>query len=134
FVVDSIGSILEAIPGAERRNLVDAERYGALGLSLGGAVSTRLCADDPRCAAVANLDGGLFGVDEQAPIEARYLMLYSERSAGGNDGLNAVLGPRYEERIFLAARHLDFHDAAVAAPGLRLTGALGPAGRRVNAE
>jgi dienelactone hydrolase len=135
FVADEVHRLAAAIPACAETACLRPERYGALGLSLGGAVATRLCSLDPRCAAVANLDGGLYGVDDPAALRGPYLMLSSEDNQGANDALKDRLGSLYTERALEATKHLDFHDAAVVAPILRWLGQLGPGrGRAVNRD
>ena len=127
-VVDRIAEVFAAIPGWGQGGRPPPDRYGALGLSLGGAVATRLSAEDPRCAAAASLDGGLYGVVDLAAVRGPYLMLYSEGNVGGVDALRdaaAASGATFEEHAFAGAAHLDFHDAHAALPALRWLGALG---------
>jgi dienelactone hydrolase len=116
FVADRLAQVMKAIPqfAAEVPNT-----YSAIGFSLGGAVSTQLCVEDRRCRAVANLDGGIPGVDYAKIAVPHYLMVYGKDNIGGSAAVKAGAAGGYEERIFSAARHADFHDAAVALPVMR---------------
>jgi hypothetical protein len=135
YVLDNLPSILGGIPGCEDVNCAVGRQAGLVGLSLGGAVATEFCKSDRRCAAVVNLDGGIFGTDIDAPVKAPYLMLYSERNEGGNDFLKKASGVTFEEHTFQGADHLNFHDASVALPGLKWIGLLGPIdGKRMTRE
>jgi hypothetical protein len=127
FVLDHLEQVLSAIPGGAAL-VAKAGGFGALGLSLGGAVATRLALFDRRCLGVANLDGGLYGVDPEQPLPGPYLMVYSQDNAGTNDGFRRP-EKGFHEQVLAGARHLDLHDAAAVFPGLRWLGLLGPAGR-----
>lgn len=113
FVFGHLPEVLGEIPGGPP---TVAASYAAMGLSLGGAVSTRLCADDPRCAAVINLDGGLYGIDPARMRPLPYLMVYSGANVGGSDAVREGAGGLYEERIFAEAAHADLHDAPKVLP------------------
>lgn len=116
FVVDRLAGILKAIPDFGEPLPQD---YAAIGFSLGGAVSTQLCVEDRRCRAVANLDGGIPGVDFAKIAVPHYLMVYGKDNIGGSAAVKAGAAGGYEERIFPQAAHADFHDAAVALPIMR---------------
>ena len=136
YVLDHLDAVLASVPAGGA--LAAGGRFGPLGLSLGGAVATRLCQDDPRCAGAANLDGGLYGIDEGRPPNRPYLMVYSEANAGTNDALLGAAAA-VRETVLAGARHLDLHDAAVLFPILRWLGMLGARGgpglnRRVAAD
>lgn len=103
---------------------VNVKRIGALGLSLGGAVSFKACSD-LRCRAAANLDGGLFGAKSESQPAIPHLMLYSAANAGTNDELLATSSPAYNEAFLPDSKHLDLHDITAIAPILRWTGLLG---------
>jgi hypothetical protein len=122
-VVDRVDQLLANLPGGSGAPIVSKASYGALGLSLGGAVATRLCQIDPRCRAAANLDGGLYGADD-GPGQRPYLMIYSEANAGSNDASKRA--GLWREQVLERARHLDLHDAAIILPALKWLGMLGP--------
>jgi predicted dienelactone hydrolase len=125
FVLANLDQVLAAIPGVRSEDVALGGRFGALGLSLGGAVTTRLCIADERCLGAANLDGGLFGIDKTQALPGRYLMIYSEDNAGTNDAFADPAKDGYSETVLKDAKHLDLHDAAVVLPGLRWFGMLG---------
>jgi hypothetical protein len=106
------------------------ENIGALGLSLGGAVSTEFSKMDDRCAAVANMDGGLYGLHLDEPVQIPYLMMYSEQNAGCNDLLLSKSPSTVREVVLTHTKHMDFHDAGTVLPILRWLGALGRAKRK----
>lgn len=94
YVFDNLISIFGAIPGCTDFTCVNKTKIELVGLSLGGAVATRFCKKDRPCAAVVNMDGGIFGTDIEAPPKVLYLMLYSERNDGGRcpqDGVGCNL-------------------------------------------
>lgn len=117
FVLDHLAEVAQAIPQFSAP--LPQQDYAAIGFSLGGAVSTQLCVEDRRCRAVANLDGGIPGVDYSKIAVPRYLMVYGKDNIGGSSAVKAGAAGGYEERIFPEARHADFHDAAVALPVMR---------------
>ena len=126
-VLDHLAAVLDLIPG-NPGGYPGAGRpveVAAVGLSLGGAVSTELSKTDPRCVAVANLDGGLFGPHTDEPITVPYLMLYSELTSGGNDLARNAATAEFAETTVTGAKHLDFHDATIVLPLLRWLGQLG---------
>jgi dienelactone hydrolase len=116
FIVDRLAEILKTIP--QFSELLPQD-YAAIGFSLGGAVSTQLCVEDRRCRAVANLDGGIPGVDYAKIAVPHYLMIYGKDNIGGSAAVKEGAGGGYEERIFPQAAHADFHDAAIALPVMR---------------
>jgi dienelactone hydrolase len=124
-VLDRIEDILNRIPGWVARPPARIEHVGAVGLSLGGAVATELGKLDHRCAAVVNLDGGMYGRHTRDPIGVPYLMVYSEPNAGGNDFARDAAEAAFREVTVPGAKHMDFHDAAVVLPILRWFGLLG---------
>jgi dienelactone hydrolase len=62
------------------RGRIDLTRVGFVGFSFGGAAAAESTFMDPRIAAVANLDGSLFGRAAQAPVNVPYLWLHSDFS------------------------------------------------------
>jgi dienelactone hydrolase len=116
FVADRLVEVLGAVPGMAGKAPAS---YSAMGFSLGGAISTGLCVDDPRCRAVVNIDGGIPGVDYRRLKVPHYLMIYGRANIGGSDAVRAGAGSGYEERIFPEAAHADFHDSAIALPATR---------------
>lgn len=118
--LDTVLALVPGHPGADR-----PAHVAAVGLSLGGAVSTELSKTDPRCVAVANLDGGLYGSHTEEPITVPYLMLYSELNSGGNDHARNAATAEFDELTVAGAKHLDFHDATTVLPLLRWLGQLG---------
>jgi dienelactone hydrolase len=122
-VLDQLAAVLDLIPGNPGAGR--PVQVAAVGLSLGGAVSTELSKTDPRCVAVANLDGGLYGPNTDEPITVPYLMLYSELTSGGNDLAKNAATAEFAEMTVAGAKHLDFHDATIVLPLLRWLGQLG---------
>lgn len=116
FLADRLMTVLAAVPGFPRET---PDHYGAIGFSLGGAVSTSLCVGDPRCRAVVNIDGGIHGVDYAQLRVPHYLMIYGRTNIGGGDAVLPGAATGYEERIFPEAAHADFHDAAIVLPVTR---------------
>ena len=124
-VIDNLRAVASAIPQQASDTLIDPGRIGAFGLSLGGAVSMAACERSAQCAAVANLDGGLFGDPPSQPVDVPHLMLYSAASLGSNDQMLDRSSPFYSEAELPGSKHLDLHDVTLIAPILRWTGVLG---------
>jgi predicted dienelactone hydrolase len=122
FVLDHLTSVLEAIPGSAAR-LVDTLAVHLVGYSVGGAVATRVAADEGRIASVTNIDGGLYGTPDAMSLRVPYLMVYS----AGNEGINDALLPPHATKLTAPkTAHLNFHDIAGMLPLLRWVRALGP--------
>jgi len=60
------------------RDKIDFNRVGFLGFSFGGAVAAEASLRDPRIAAVANLDGGLYAQAAEQGARRPYLVLASD--------------------------------------------------------
>lgn len=97
-------------------NRMDLDRIGALGQSLGGAVSGQLCALDQRVKAGANLDCFQFGDPIDQPIKQAFMLIESEYSESWNLG-NSI---NYKETLgdfaflrFPGSSHFVFSDAAI---------------------
>ena len=127
YAVSALERIMRGIPGVDAFSA--SAPVAAIGLSLGGAVATEYSkrADEkPRC--VVNMDGGIYGAEREKPIEARYLMLYSQENDGNNDAaLAASRGAEITRRTIAATKHLNFHDIAAVYPALKWLGAIGSA-------
>jgi predicted dienelactone hydrolase len=68
---------------------LDLTRLGAFGHSFGGATSVEFCRIEPRCRAVINLDGGLYGDSLTQPAVRPLLLLTSADSRRLPDALAA---------------------------------------------
>jgi dienelactone hydrolase len=66
--------------GATVGDRVDFSRIGFVGYSFGGAVAAEASFMDRRIAAVANLDGSLFGRAAETPLEVPFMVLSSDFS------------------------------------------------------
>ena len=127
FVLDRLNQILQNIPDY-RGSEPEALEVGALGLSLGGAVSARLGQTDSRITAVVNLDGGLFGFDPELSLAIPYLAIHSAGNEGTNDLLLGGKEPGGQEFLLPGSKHADLHDATYLVPALRWVGVTGRRG------
>lgn len=111
FVVARLPEVLRAVPG-----IADdpPSSYAAMGFSLGGAVSTQLCAGDPKCRAAVNIDGAVPGVDYARLPVPHFLMIHGAAHGGG-----ARAQGGYEELVLPRAVHADFQDSAIVVPATR---------------
>jgi dienelactone hydrolase len=107
--------------------LADFSRIGALGHSLGGAVSTELCKETGRCSAVVNLDGGAFGNRQRQPLQVPYMMLSNTLTADGNEYQRLTAQTAYYDYVFRQTRHGDFSDQGMVLPIYKWFGLLGKA-------
>jgi pimeloyl-ACP methyl ester carboxylesterase len=127
FVIKELEALLDAVPGIV--GVSSMEIVGVLGLSLGGAVATEYSkrnGDSASC--VVNMDGGIYGVQLEKPIDKRYLMLYSQQNSGINDQSLAMTdGTEVTRRVIPDTRHLNFHDIAAIYPMLKWLGVIGSA-------
>ncbi|HEX6996534.1 MAG TPA: acetylhydrolase [Gammaproteobacteria bacterium] len=126
-VLAGLDGLLATIPGLGATSR--ASRIAAIGLSIGGAVATELAKRSrDRTNGVVNIDGGMYGTLPDEPVEAPYLMLYSEENAGSNElSLAAAGGARITAATIPGTKHLNFHDIAAVHPWLKWLGALGSA-------
>jgi dienelactone hydrolase len=125
--VSNLERILHGIPGVDAFSA--SAPVGAIGLSLGGAVATEYAkrtGEKPSC--VVNMDGGIYGAEREKPIEARYLMLYSQENDASNDVCLAISGGvEITRRTIAGTKHLNFHDIAAMYPALKWVGLIGSA-------
>jgi dienelactone hydrolase len=61
---------------------IDTDRIGALGMSLGGVVTSELCLHDPRVKAGLSMDGGLYGSLLAGQLDVPFMFLSGRRFAG----------------------------------------------------
>lgn len=76
FVLDRLEALNEE-PG-EFAGRLDLARVGIFGHSLGGATAAAVCRVDRRCAAGANLDGGVWGRAAESGVPVPFLLLESD--------------------------------------------------------
>lgn len=77
-ILDAIEAL--AREGAPSFDRVDTSRVGFLGFSFGGTVAAETAFDDARIAAVANVDGYLFGKALERGVPRPYLLFSSTQS------------------------------------------------------
>lgn len=127
FVMDRVPALAASGPLA---GALDPGRMGMVGMSFGGAAAIQACAEDPRCRAAVNLDGGTFGDVARTGTSRPILYLNSDHPDLRN--VNRVAfrrsGPGSSYLNLKGAQHLDFSDLNLITPVLRWIGALGPIG------
>ncbi|GJM12246.1 MAG: hypothetical protein DHS20C12_06490 [Pseudohongiella sp.] len=123
FVADEISEIYTVVDGLSE--VLDTTEFGVFGMSFGGSAAGEFCKIDSRCQAGVNLDGTQFGRHWDLPLNAPFLMFYSEEHQGGND--YAYMPPRtdYREYTVRQSTHVDFLDLAYTHPILKTLGAGG---------
>jgi len=96
--------------------IMDLEKIGALGQSLGGAVSGQLCAVDPRFKAGINMDCFQFGDIINKPLNVPFMVIQSEHYPKWNLG-NSVIFENSNNNFYRLtiknAKHFVFSDAAL---------------------
>jgi predicted dienelactone hydrolase len=110
--------------------ILDLSLIGALGHSLGGAVSVELCKTSGRCGAVANLDGGAFGYSQGLALQIPCLRLSNALTADMNEHQRLTTQSAYYDYVFQRTRHGDFSDQGMVLPIYRWFGLLGKADAR----
>lgn len=124
FILEKLEQMLAKVGGVGM-NAIQLQTIGAIGLSVGGGVATELSRIDSRVKTVVNLDGGVFSTAPLAPINAAYLMIYSEFNQGSMDFLKPVARAGYETHMIEGAQHLNYHDAGTLLPITKFIGAVG---------
>lgn len=77
LVADDVRAILDDLPS---RLGVSTDRVLLAGHSFGGGLATTLCDEEPRCAAIINLDGPPFADPALAPVQAPLLVVLAGRT------------------------------------------------------
>ena len=129
YVLNNATELFAKIPSLEK-DALSVDRVGSLGLSLGGAVATEFSKNDERCAAVVNMDGGIYGTRIEEPVPVPYMMMNAEQGEGGCDLALKNATAEVNNLTMPQTKHLDFHDAKLVMPFLRWLGALGKAPSR----
>ena len=95
--------------------VMDVDRIGVMGQSLGGAVAGQLCIDDnERITAGVNLDGFQFGDIIDRPVEMPFMLMESEHYELwriGNEMVFRNSGPDFHSFTAKRAKHFLFSDA-----------------------
>jgi hypothetical protein len=125
FVADHLQTLLKKIPKLDDCNL-NFGIFGALGLSLGGAVSTEFLKMDHRAILAVNIDGGIYGLRNRESISKPYLMIYSEMNHNINElSLNTESGTEIECVTLDKTKHLNLHEISFILPLVRWLPATG---------
>lgn len=132
FVIDELEILSEASSYSRFKGTIDLNRIGLAGHSIGGATAYS-AAYDPRVTSGVNMDGGLYDLDGQKPLEKPFLFLCS---TGYHDELKTI---RPSEMAIMEATirhggaivrlentaHLNFTDVQFFTPLFRFVGATG---------
>ncbi|WP_218004682.1 alpha/beta hydrolase family protein [Microtetraspora niveoalba] len=82
FVLDSLPSLEEKLPGRNGKPLFDLARIGMFGHSLGGAATSSAMYADPRIKAGLGLDGAVFGKVAQSSLDRPYMVVDTDGKGG----------------------------------------------------
>jgi dienelactone hydrolase len=96
---------------------VDTARVGFLGFSFGGCVAAETALDDARIAAVANVDGRLFGKALAGGVRAPYLLFSSLQSFPIRGDLDSTEAPRRIHAQW-AQTNFDAHAKSIGRDGV----------------
>jgi len=114
--LDSLAACAASLLATPWSEKVDYDRVGFTGFSFGGAAATEAAIIDPRVAAVANIDGTLFGKSFSQDIGAPYLFLRRDNSFPSAEALAS--GPMEQRgEAYFAARDLARHARLADQPG-----------------
>lgn len=107
--------------------LVDANRAGVIGQSLGGCAAFETCVDDPNCRAGVNLDGFHPRQIGRGLDDAAFLFLNREEHLLYGTNFEASTAPVH---VALVSRvtHFNFFDFAIMSPLYKRLGLLGELG------
>jgi pimeloyl-ACP methyl ester carboxylesterase len=127
--------VLDRLPGLPGTSvpgrlaaMVDMNRVGAFGHSMGGVAAGQFCLEDRRCRAGLNLDGiPQYGTMVDTPLRRPFLMVYSGRPgrAGASDVIYRRANSSYFRVDVRETLHLDFTDMAFWGGPLRERAMLG---------
>jgi predicted dienelactone hydrolase len=121
--------------GAVKSPLVgrfDLDRVGVFGMSYGGATAGEFCAQDPRCKAAINIDGGQYGRLIEDSLMVPLLIIGSSQAHGAHvPALDLTRGPAWLIRV-PETNHIGLTDLSLQGPlfgWMGVTGKLDPARR-----
>ena len=97
---------LRACANADWRALIQFDRVGFFGFSLGGSTAAEAGTFDPRIVAVANLDGWLFGRAAYGALDKPYLVILVEDAVFPASGQLQSANPNKRFEAVLTARDL----------------------------
>lgn len=120
-VIDTLGQVNDGTLAPKLKGLVDAEKLGVFGHSLGGILAGQLAMSDPRVKAGMSFDGAQLAPQGDVPyrLQAPFCFLYADTTKVGDqlttdDGMNDALvvdGPPGSCGASLrGATHLNFSD------------------------
>jgi len=121
--VADVRFLRRSLPALDERlgHIIDAQRVGVLGHSLGGLTAANALEADRALRAGVDLDGSIFGPGVRRPL-ARPFMIMTEHG----DGTLLRFWPKLRgARLFVridGTRHLNYSDWNVLAPWLQVTG------------
>lgn len=114
------------------RGALDLERLGVFGMSYGGATAGEFCAQDVRCKAAINIDGGQYGRLVDDSLMVPLLIIASSQAYGVHvPVLDLTRGPAFLVRV-PETNHIGLTDLSLQGPlfgWMGVTGKLDPARR-----
>ncbi len=80
FVIDELEKINKHDPQQILTSKLDLSHIGIFGHSFGGAAAAQMCRKDSRCKVGIDIDGTLYGKDNEAPFNKPFMFLMASKS------------------------------------------------------
>jgi predicted dienelactone hydrolase len=104
--------------------MLDLDRLGVFGMSMGGIASAQACFEDSRIRAGINMDGGLYGDILDTTISQPFVFMSSERYCG----YDSVFFEHTRDAAYTVtireAGHYNFHDFSILNPSVPQMGEI----------
>ena len=80
IVIDELEKINKNDPQQIFTSKLDLSHIGIFGHSFGGAAAAQMCRNDSRCKVGIDMDGTLYGKDNEAPFDRPFMFLMTSKS------------------------------------------------------
>ena len=131
-LVDELELIEAGAVKSPLQGRLDLDRLGIFGMSYGGATAGEFCAEDARCKAAINIDGGQYGRLIDDSLTVPLLIISSSQAYGAHvPVLDLTRSPTFLIRV-PETNHIGLTDLSLQGPlfgWMGITGKLNPARR-----
>jgi predicted dienelactone hydrolase len=128
-LLDELERIASGAVQSPLRDRFDLDRVGVFGMSYGGATAGEFCAQDRRCKAAINIDGGQYGRLVDDSLMVPLLIIGSSQAHGAHvPALDLTRGPAWLIRV-PETNHIGLTDLSLQGPlfgWMGVTGKLDP--------